>query len=136
MKQHKTEIAPKNCTALLTAGRDADGVYAIDPDGQGTFDVFCDQTTAGGGWAVFQKRLDGSVNFYRGWADYKQGFGSLSYEFWLGLDKIHRLTGQNSRKLRVELDDVDGNTVFAEYESFSVADEASKYQLGVAGYSG
>lgn len=40
-------------------------------------DVFCDQTTTGGGWTVFQKRLDGSVNFYRGWADNKNGFGNL-----------------------------------------------------------
>ncbi|PFX22861.1 Tenascin-R [Stylophora pistillata] len=40
-------------------------------------DVFCDQTATGGGWTVFQKRLDGSVNFYRGWADNKNGFGNL-----------------------------------------------------------
>ncbi|CAH3183143.1 unnamed protein product, partial [Porites lobata] len=50
--------------------------YTIDPDGTGPFDVFCDQTTAGGGWIVFQKRLDGSVDFYRGWTDYKVGFGT------------------------------------------------------------
>ncbi|KAL9975445.1 hypothetical protein ACROYT_G012606 [Oculina patagonica] len=62
------------------------------------------KTTAGGGWTVFQKRLDGSADFYRGWDDYKRGFGNLNGEFWLGLDKIHRLTKERSR-LQVELED-------------------------------
>ena len=84
--------AKKNCAELYKSGKTRSGVYTIDPDGSGAFDVFCDQTTADGGWTVFQKRMDGSVDFYRGWADYKRGFGNLDGEFWLGLDKIHRLT--------------------------------------------
>ena len=82
----------KNCAEVYTSGVSISGVYTIDPDGSGTFDVFCDQTTAGGGWTVFQKRMDGSVDFYRSWADYKRGFGNLNGEFWLGLDKIYRLS--------------------------------------------
>ena len=98
--------------------------------------MYCDQTTAGGGWTVFQKRLDGSVDFYRGWDDYKRGFGNLNGEFWLGLDKIHRLT-KGLSKLRVDLEDFDNQTAYAEYDSFAVGDEQSKYKLESLGqYAG
>ena len=64
--------------------------------------------TDGGGWTVFQRRMDGTVNFYRGWSDYLSGFGDLDGEFWLGLSKIHRLTTVNTT-LRVDLHDFSGN---------------------------
>jgi len=108
------------------------GVYTIDPDGSGACDVFCDQTTAGGGWIVFQKRMDGSVNFYRSWAYYKYGFGNLSGEFWLGLGKIHRLTNSKRYKLRVDLEDA----AYAEYDMFAVTSERAMYQLSLGTYSG
>ena len=100
------------------------------------FEVFCDQTTAGGGWTVFQKRLDGSVDFYRHWNDYKHGFGDLSGEFWLGLDRIHLLTSDNHNMLRVDLEDIDGNTAFADYNNVVVMSEEDKYKLILGSYSG
>ena len=127
--------AKKNCAELYKSGEKLSGVYSIDPDGSGAFDVFCDQKTGGGGWTVFQKRLDGSVDFYRGWNDYKRGFGNLNGEFWLGLDKIHRLT-KTRNKLRVDLEDTTGNAVYAEYDMFAVTSERTKYQLSLGTYSG
>jgi len=84
---------------------------------------------------VFQKRLDGSIDFYLDWNEYKRGFGHVSGEFWLGLDKIHRLTKERSR-LRVDLEDFDGETAYAEYDLFAVGDEESKYKLSIGNYSG
>ena len=98
--------------------------------------VRCDMTTAGGAWTVFQRRLNGSVDFFRGWASYKNGFGNLGGEFWLGNDKLHRLTAGDNMTLRIDLEDFDGNITYAEYTTFKVADEGDEYQLLIGGYSG
>ena len=92
--------------------------------------------TDGGGWTVFQRRKDGSVDFYRGWSDYKAGFGQLNDEFWLGNDKIHRLTASRPSNLRVELEDWNGVKVYARYGKFNIGDEQAQYRLEVGSYSG
>ena len=114
----------------------ADGVYSIDPDGLGAFNVSCDMETNGGGWTVFQRRMDGSVDFYRRWNDYKEGFGDLHGEFWLGLDKINRLTRSTRNVLRVDLEDFQKNKSYAKYSRFLVASEIHVYTLVIGGYSG
>ena len=118
-------------------GNTKDGVYSIDPDGGGSFNVSCDMTTDGGGWTVFQRRQDGSVDFYRNWTDYKYGFGNMSGEFWLGLENIERLTKDNDKELRVDLEDFEGEKRYAKYEMFKVKpSEKDKYKLIVEGYTG
>ena len=97
--------------------------------------VLCDTFTDGGGWFVFQRRVTGDVNFYRGWEDYKQGFGSLDGDFWLGLDNIHAITNTGVFELRIDMI-YNGNFAFAHYDSFSVGDEKSNYILQVAHYDG
>ena len=92
--------------------------------------------TDGGGWTVFQRRQDGSVDFYRNWADYEDGFGNPKGEFWLGLSKIHRLTQEGSSSLRVEIEDFDGNSSYAQYSTFSIGNDSTEYRLSVSGYSG
>ena len=113
------------------------GVYTIDPDEQGAFDMRCDMdTTPGRDWTVFQRRVDGSVDFYKNWVDYKNGFGNLSGEFWLGLDKIHRLSATGRNVLRADLETFENETAYAVYESFSVGNESEAYILNVDSYSG
>ena len=94
--------------------------------------------TDGGGWTVFQRRQDGSEDFYRGWDDYVDGFGDLEGEFWLGLDKIHRITTSVSagNTLRVDLEDFDGGTRYAKYSIFAIEGPDENYKLVVGGYSG
>ncbi|XP_013415446.1 ryncolin-1-like [Lingula anatina] len=92
--------------------------------------------TDGGGWTLFQKRMDGSVDFYRNWTSYKDGFGNLSSEHWLGNDKIHLLTEQDSYELRVDMEDADGIWAYAHYDNFAISSESANYQLTVGTYSG
>ena len=131
---HSVSVA--DCSDLLKSGQTQSGVYPIDPDGKGSFDVYCDMRTDGGGWTVFQRRQNGSVDFYRGWNDYKLGFGNLMAEFWLGNDKIHRLTASRASSLRVELEDWNGVRAYAKYGRFNIDDEQAKYRLEVSSYSG
>ena len=72
--------------------------------------------TDGGGWTVFQHRMDGSVNFFLNWDDYVHGFGDTSGEYWLGLSKIHRLANSSApQELRVDLEDLETNNANAQY---------------------
>nr|KAG5693354.1 hypothetical protein BaRGS_017647 [Batillaria attramentaria] len=89
--------------------------------------VYCDMETDGGGW---------TVDFYRKWTEYERGFGDLTNEFWLGLDNIYRLTSTQSFTLRVDLEDFDGNTTYAEYRNFSISGPDDFYRLHISGYSG
>lgn len=130
-----TFLVSKNCAQVHQSGYRISGLYKVNPDGLSEFEVFCDHETDGGGWTVLQKRQDGSVDFYRGWHDYKHGFGFLRGEHWLGLDKIHRLTKSGKHKLRFDLE-LHQESAFAEYSFFAVDNETEKYKLSVAGYSG
>ena len=65
---------------------------------------------------VFQRRQDGSEDFFRNWTDYKTGFGDLSGEIWLGNDNLHLLTKGHDQKLKVELTYND-ETVYTQFFS-------------------
>ncbi|KAF3706934.1 Tenascin [Channa argus] len=126
---------PADCSEELQNGMRTSGEVEIFPQGKlgQTIVVYCDMETDGGGWTVFQRRMDGSVNFFRGWNDYVNGFGNPSGDFWLGLEGLHNLTAMNRMTLRVDLRDGD-ESVFAKYSTFDVSKK--NYKLTVGGYSG
>ena len=131
----------ESCTCSCLYGRNSQaqsGIYdVILSNSTQTVRVYCDMDTDGGGWTVFQRRQDGSVDFYREWNDYKRGFGNLYVEFWLGFDYIHWLLSLSptGNELRVDLGDAQGNREHVKYANFSVGDESAKYVLGVSGFN-
>ncbi|RVE56753.1 hypothetical protein OJAV_G00224760 [Oryzias javanicus] len=130
-------LAPRNCSDYNVLETRKNGVYRVTPDPRnGTFEVFCEMESYGGGWTVIQQRLDGSVSFNRTWTEYKKGFGNLRGEFWLGNDHIHLLTKAKDMTLRIELEDFEGVREYAKYDQFYVANEFLHYRLSISGYSG
>eukprot|EP00794_Sanderia_malayensis_P010255 gene10255-biopygen8418 len=106
--------------------------------------VYCDMTTDGGGWIVFQKRHNSNVNFERDWITYENGFGDLLGNFWLGLKALHYLltttnpNGGGSRKwmLRVDLKSSDGDQGYAKYTGFNIGSAKEDYKITYRSYSG
>ena len=57
--------------------------------------VYCYQTADCGGWNIFQRRTDGSVDSFGDWEHFKQNFSSLQNDHWLGNKNIYILTFQD-----------------------------------------
>lgn len=109
-------------------------MYTINPDDTVPFDAFCDMSN--GGWTVFQRRQDGTTNFYRGWADYVAGFGNLTGNLWAGLDKLHSMTSMYNTELLVVMATFEDESAWAQYRTFSVGNASTGYLLSVSKYSG
>ncbi|XP_067305966.1 tenascin-R [Pseudorasbora parva] len=128
---------PTECSEVQINGMKESGEAEIYPEGKDGEPVwvYCDMETDGGGWTVFQRRIDGSTDFFRSWRDYSKGFGLLSGEFWLGNDILYTLTSLSPMSLRIDLRS--GNdTAFAHYANFSVNSETNHYAIELSGYSG
>ncbi|XP_066436780.1 ficolin-2-like isoform X2 [Eleutherodactylus coqui] len=121
--------AAKSCKELLQQGEVLSGWYTISPAGQQPLKVLCDMQTDGGGWTVFQRRSDGSVDFFRDWNSYKNGFGSRLSEFWLGNENLHVLTSSGTWEMRIDLEGFDKTKHFAKYSSFQLLGESDNYKL-------
>ena len=124
---------PIDCQEAYVLGCRRSGVYTIDPGCGTPFSVWCDMNN-GGGWTVFQRRRDGSVDFYRGWAEYECGFGDVKGEHWLGLKKISCLTSVGVTKLRIDLIDFESYSKYAWYDRFYVGTPSTNYRLTIGGY--
>lgn len=127
-------ISATDCRDVYNAGFTDNGVYTISPTGWpgSSFEVYCNMTD-GGGWTVFQRRVDGTVGFYRNWASYKEGFGSLDHEHWLGNDKLYYLTNQKRYTIRIDFVNWDDSPYYAKFDDFRINDENDNYRLSRVG---
>ena len=86
-------IELRDCKDLYNAGARATSVYQVNWMGRMTKNVRCNMELDGGGWTVFHRRYKNlTEDFNLGWDSYKQGFGDVYKEFWLGNDFLHEIT--------------------------------------------
>jgi hypothetical protein len=118
----------------------SNGLYSVNPGSAGAFNVYCDFTTTGGPWTVFQRRTPSgsSTDFYRNWADYETGFWGSDNNHWLGLAKIRRLTQLGNAQMRIDMCQGASKScgLFVTYNTFSIGSAASNYILQATGYTG
>jgi len=84
-------------------------------------------------WTIIMSRTSDNVSFERGWLDYRDGFGNLAADFFIGLNKLHALTASSLHELRIEMEDFMGNVAYAEYSVFAIGSERESYPLSVLG---
>ena len=83
------------------------------------------------GWIDILRRIDGSQNFNRTWADYVNGFGDPHGEFWLGLETLHTLTSSGTWKFIADMAAWNGDQFYEEFNGFSECDASGNYVLTV-----
>ncbi|KAH3751638.1 techylectin-5B-like [Dreissena polymorpha] len=125
------ENAPKSCQDVTKSG-----VHTIYPDFKPSgLELYC-EIDQGKVWVVIQRRKYGTVDFDRSWEEYKNGFGNLTGDFWLGNEYIYHMTKYQARQLRIDMETFDGKKRYAMYNEFGVSSEEGKYRLKADVYSG
>lgn len=112
----------------------ANGVHKINFSNDSPFEVLCNSDIAGPGWTVIQQRVRGGVDFYRNWTEYRNGFGDFwDGDFFLGLEKIHRLTSEQPHELYIYMQRFDGSSFYARYDQFAISSEDDQYTISKLG---
>ncbi|XP_016976080.2 fibrinogen C domain-containing protein 1 [Drosophila rhopaloa] len=128
------EVFPTSC---LNSEVNENGLYTLEVPGLSPFQVYCENNIAGPGWIVIQKRFSGNLSFFRNWKEYKDGFGDLMGEYFLGLEKIRALTALEPHELYVHLEDFDETIKYAKFDEFAIGNEEDDYAMNALGkYSG
>lgn len=128
IKKLSKELQVKEVKSCVTFA-DSPGVHTISLSKFDTFKVLCNSDIAGPGWTVIQQK-NSDFNFNQNWTTFKNGFGKISNEgnFFLGLEKIHKLTVNHDHELYI-LMETSNSTFYAGYESFAIAGEQDHYRL-------
>ncbi|CAC5404895.1 Ryncolin-2,Ryncolin-4,Ficolin-2,Ryncolin-1,Ryncolin-3,Fibrinogen C domain-containing protein 1 [Mytilus coruscus] len=106
-EQNATPLYPPHDCADIPR-RCGSGVYRIHPTTSAKFNVYCEMDTDNGGWTVICNVT--------------------------GNAKIHKIVSSGDYQLRVDLEDFEGNAVWAKSTKFYIGDVTTNYKLEISGY--
>ncbi|XP_058123435.1 microfibril-associated glycoprotein 4-like [Anopheles ziemanni] len=122
-----------SCSAITGSS----GLYRILEGNSVPVHYFCEMSFAGGGWTMMQRRSSASTNFTRSFAEYRDGFGHPSGDFWLGLNRLHLITQASQVELAIIMEAYDGTSATVRYTNFKVSDLANNFRLTtLSGFTG
>ncbi|XP_043283329.1 angiopoietin-related protein 7-like [Venturia canescens] len=144
---YRRNFTVRSCDGLRDDKNFRSGIFFLDKNDAATKMIWanvsrvsCDMETNGGGWTIIQRRggpFEGRVDFNRSWNEYANGFGDLEGEFWFGNEVVHRMTFYHGQyELRIDLEDWEGQNVWAQYSDFELGTRMDGYRIKVAGYTG
>ncbi|XP_062135858.1 fibroleukin-like [Drosophila sulfurigaster albostrigata] len=128
---HKLNNLPSDCLAFTKNP----GIHKINVLGFGSFDVLCKNNQVNSGWLVIQV-MNEKESFNRDWTAYREGFGSMQGNFFLGLEKIHQLTKLRRHEIFVNVILSNGDNFWKNYDDFKISDEDNGYALKLGSLSG
>lgn len=128
IKVWSEDIEEKNAKNCITSG-DSSSAYYLTLSNGNRVAILCNFDIAGPGWTVIQQRINGETRFDNNWITYREGFGTASTDFFLGLETIHRLTSEQPQELYIHIVLYDDSTLYARYDEFAIAGEYDKYRI-------
>ncbi|XP_046368773.2 angiopoietin-4-like [Haliotis rufescens] len=123
-----------DCSEGFRNGATGTGVFTIEPNTSSPpFEVFCHMTF--GGRTYFQKQHYG-INFNRKWRDYREGFGEVTRDHWLGLEKIKAISDRVICQLIVHLTyPCCPKWRQINFKNFKLTDETDGYRMTFSEYN-
>ena len=126
-------VHPLDCQEWRDFGFNQSGVYYIYHDRK-EIKVYCLMKEKHG-WIAIQQRLVGSVDFYRDWAEYRNGFGNPATDYYLGNELIHQLTYGRQIKIAIIGQDFNDELRVLYFDGFYIENEQSGYKIHAGAFS-
>ncbi|XP_013400590.1 uncharacterized protein LOC106166537 [Lingula anatina] len=117
--RHYTKV-PHDCADYYGV----DGVHCINVNSMNRqLRVSCEE-----GWTVLMRRTGPDLSFDRPWLEYRDGFGDVTGDHWLGLEAFHHLTNQGNYSFMVEVKSlITGRYYWESHHGFRIGPESEKY---------
>ena len=123
-------IDVRDCQDWFDVGATSSGIYEINWLGHYPRRIRCHMEEGDGGWLVFQRRFyPFKLKFLQNWQLFKDSFGDLTKEFWLGNDLIHEKTASENHDILIRAKLTTRQIILSRYNRFTVANESQSYQM-------